>query len=108
MIMALMIVGILLTIALIMLIVVGIRDYRKNPKPPAGLSYHELRKYYYTRAWEEEKSIIEYLEAGQKVQAIKELQAQTGCSLAAAKEAVEQLEISIQRRMAMQSDSDTF
>lgn len=106
--MALMIVGILLVIVMIVPIVVGIRDYRKNPKPPAGLSYHELRKYYYTRAWEEEKSIIEYLEAGQKVQAIKELQAQTGCSLADAKEAVAQLEVSLTRRKAMRSDSNTF
>ena len=89
---------VILAIVMIVPIVSGIQQYRKNPKPPAGLSYDELRKYYYTQGWEEKKSIIEYLEAGQKLQAIKEIQAQTGCSLADAKEAVKQLEISIQRR----------
>ena len=98
---------VIVAIVMIVPIVNGIQQYRKNPKPPAGSSYDELRKYYYTRGWEEKKSIIEYLEAGQKIQAIKELQSLTGCSLADAKEAVEQLEISIQRRRKAQSNSDS-
>ena len=97
---------VIVAIVMIVPIVSGIQQYRKNPKPPEGLTYDELRKYYYTRGWEEKKSIIEYLESGQKLQAIKEIQVQTGCSLADAKEAVEQLEISIQRRREAQSNSE--
>lgn len=77
---------------------VGIAEYRKHPKPPKGMTYDELCEYYYTHGWEPKKSVMEYLEAGQKTQAIKELQTQTGCSLSDAVEAIGQLEASLKRR----------
>lgn len=95
----------IVVIFFIMCIVAGIRGYCKYPKPPKGMTYDELREYYYTRAWEKKKSVREYVEEGEKLQAIKELRAQTGCSLADAKVAVEQLEISIKRRNASVSPS---
>lgn len=92
--------GLLITFAILLIpVVIGIRQYSKNPKPPKDMkSYKELHEYYSTRGWEQKKSVTEYVEAGEKLQAIKELRAQTGCSLADAKAAVEQLEISIKRR----------
>ena len=78
--------------------VLGIKQYFKYPKPPSGMTYSELREYYYTRGWEKRKSVREYVEAGERLQAIKELRTQTGCSLHDAKIAVEQLEVSVIRR----------
>lgn len=97
----------LIVIAVLILIpvVIGVMQYSKYPKPPSGMTYDELCEYYYTRAWEKKKSVREYVEAGEKLQAIKELRNQTGCSLADAKFAVEQLEISVKRRTASSSSN---
>lgn len=88
-------------------VVIGIAQYRKHPKPPAGMTYDELREYYYTRAWEKKESVTEYLETGQKVKAVKEFQRQTGCSLSDATKAVTQLEMSIKRRSSSRPAIET-
>lgn len=101
--------GLFISYAVFLLIcTIGIVLYRKHPKPPKDLnSYRDLYDYYYNHRWEEKKSIIEYVEAGEKLQAIKELRAQTGCSLADAKTAIEQLEISVKRRTTTASSKES-
>lgn len=37
-------------------IIAGIVQYKKHPKPPDGLTYEQLRQYYYNREWEREES----------------------------------------------------
>lgn len=86
-------------------IIAGIVQYINTPKPPAGCTFEEYQIYYRYKQWEKKQQnghrVMEYLEAGQKTEAIRELRSLTGSSSADAKEAVDQLEIALSRRRAL-------
>ena len=99
-----MLICIVLLLWLLIATVVGVAQYIKFPKPPNGWTYKEYKFYYRVlshgrfEARRGTHRVREYVEAGQRLKAIREIRLLTGCSLADAKEAVEQLEISVRRQ----------
>lgn len=47
-----MIVLVITICVLVVILLGGISQYKNSPKPPNGLTYNELRQYYYNREWE--------------------------------------------------------
>lgn len=96
-------------IAIVIGVVQGISQYHKTPKPPSDSDY-QYRKWWYNGGWEEVQAqqreekereilhnkILVLLNAGQKMDAIKEYKDYYECSLSKAKAAISEIEWEIE------------
>ena len=92
-------IGIILVFCLIC-VVGGIVQYIKTPKPPNGLTYQEYQNYYSSHGILGKRSksesdvsetVLQLLENGQKIRALRKIRSHTGCSLAEAVQLADQL-----------------